>query len=89
MLEIITSDALPGLRHGFFTRKGGASSGIFAGLNCGTGSSDLSDAQKRELRIKGGVMVDVAEGAAARAGRPRWPGALAAPGMYGPDWVSG
>jgi YfiH family protein len=44
MLEIITSDALPGTRHGFFTRKGGASSGIFAGLNCGTGSSDLSDA---------------------------------------------
>ena len=44
MLEIITSEALPGTRHGFFTRKGGASSGIFAGLNCGTGSSDLSDA---------------------------------------------
>jgi YfiH family protein len=44
MLEIITSDALPGTRNGFFTRKGGASSGIFAGLNCGTGSSDLSDA---------------------------------------------
>jgi YfiH family protein len=42
-LEIITSDALP-LRHGFFTRKGGASSGIFAGLNCGAGSTDLSDA---------------------------------------------
>ena len=40
-LEIITSDALA-LRHGFFTRKGGASSGIFAGLNCGAGSSDLS-----------------------------------------------
>ena len=43
MLEIITSDALA-CRHGFFTRKGGASSGIFAGLNCGTGSSDLSEA---------------------------------------------
>ncbi len=43
MLEIITSDALPA-RHGFFTRKGGASSGIFAGLNCGTGSSDLTEA---------------------------------------------
>ena len=42
MLEIITSDALP-MRHGFFTRKGGASSGIFAGLNCGPGSSDQSD----------------------------------------------
>lgn len=41
-LEILTSDALP-VRHGFFTRKGGASSGIFAGLNCGTGSSDLAE----------------------------------------------
>ena len=43
MLEIITSDSLS-LRHGFFTRKGGASSGIFAGLNCGTGSTDLAEA---------------------------------------------
>lgn len=42
MLEILTSDALP-VRHGFFTRRGGASSGIFAGLNCGTGSTDLSE----------------------------------------------
>lgn len=44
MLEIITSDALAPLPHGFFTRKGGASSGIFQGLNCGPGSTDLSDA---------------------------------------------
>ena len=43
MLEIITSDALAP-RHGFFTRKGGASSGIFAGLNCGTGSTDQAEA---------------------------------------------
>lgn len=42
MLEIITSEAIPA-RHGFFTRKGGASSGIFSGLNCGPGSSDLSE----------------------------------------------
>ena len=42
-LQIITSDALVP-RHGFFTRKGGASSGIFAGLNCGTGSSDQTEA---------------------------------------------
>jgi YfiH family protein len=42
MLEIITSSALAP-RHGFFTRKGGASSGIFLGLNCGTGSSDQAD----------------------------------------------
>jgi YfiH family protein len=39
-LEILTADSLAPLRHGFFTRAGGASSGIFSGLNCGTGSSD-------------------------------------------------
>ncbi len=38
-LQPITSDDLPA-RHGFFTRAGGASSGVFAGLNCGLGSSD-------------------------------------------------
>lgn len=42
MLEILTSESLT-VRHGFFTRKGGASSGIFSGLNCGTGSSDQSE----------------------------------------------
>lgn len=42
-LEIITADALAPLRHGFFTRKGGASSGVFSGLNCGTGSSDQTE----------------------------------------------
>ena len=39
-LEILTADSLHPLRHGFFTRRGGASSGVFAGLNCGPGSSD-------------------------------------------------
>lgn len=39
-LEILKSPALSGVSHGFFTRKGGASSGIFKGLNCGCGSSD-------------------------------------------------
>lgn len=39
-LEILTSDHLAPAHHGFFTRRGGASSGIFLGLNCGTGSSD-------------------------------------------------
>ncbi len=43
-LEILTSDSLAPARHGFFTRRGGASSGIFEGLNCGVGSSDHSDA---------------------------------------------
>ena len=42
-LNILTSEALTPLRHGFFTRRGGASSGVFAGLNCGMGSSDQTE----------------------------------------------
>ena len=45
-LEIITADGLTSLRHAFFTRRGGASSGVFAGLNCGPGSSDQGEAVK-------------------------------------------
>lgn len=43
-LEIITAEPLIPLRHGFFTRRGGASSGVFSGLNCGYGSSDQTEA---------------------------------------------
>jgi YfiH family protein len=32
--------AIPGLRHAFFTRDGGVSGGIYAGLNGGLGSND-------------------------------------------------
>lgn len=39
-LEILTHPLLSGVKHGFFTRKGGASSGLFSGLNCGRRSSD-------------------------------------------------
>ena len=42
-LEILTSDSLTPFRHGFFTRRGGASSGVFGGLNCGQGSSDQAN----------------------------------------------
>lgn len=42
-LEILTSDLLAPTRHGFFTRAGGASSGVFAGLNCSHGSSDQTE----------------------------------------------
>jgi polyphenol oxidase len=34
---------LPGIRHGFFTREGGVSEGIYAGLNCGLGSKDVQE----------------------------------------------
>lgn len=42
-LEILTSDMLTPVKHGFFTRRGGASSGVFEGLNCGLGSSDQTE----------------------------------------------
>ncbi|MBB1498219.1 peptidoglycan editing factor PgeF [Paracoccus sp. MC1862] len=42
-LEILTHPSLQPIRHGFFTRKGGASSGLFSGLNCGRGSTDQRD----------------------------------------------
>jgi hypothetical protein len=36
--------ALPGIAHGFFTRRGGVSEGIYASLNCGVGSKDNGEA---------------------------------------------
>jgi YfiH family protein len=36
--------ALPGIAHGFFTRDGGVSDGLYASLNVGLGSRDLRDA---------------------------------------------
>ncbi|NOX73758.1 MAG: peptidoglycan editing factor PgeF [Alphaproteobacteria bacterium] len=50
-LEILTADELLPFRHGFFTRKGGVSSGIYEGLNCGPGSSDQSDAVLANRRL--------------------------------------
>ena len=35
---------MPGVAHAFFTRQGGVSTGIYAGLNTGTGSADSRDA---------------------------------------------
>jgi polyphenol oxidase len=57
-LEIVTSRALLPIRHGFFTRRGGASSGVFEGLNCGVGSSDQSDMVRiNRARVAGAIGV--------------------------------
>lgn len=40
MLSCPTLSSLKSIRHGFFTRQGGASDGIYASLNCGPGSGD-------------------------------------------------
>ncbi len=42
---------LDGIRHGFFTRRGGVSGGLYAGLNCGGGSGDDSSAVERNRRL--------------------------------------
>jgi len=53
-IELITAESLAPLTHGFFTRRGGASSGVFHGLNCGKGSSD----QAEIVRINRGRVAD-------------------------------
>jgi hypothetical protein len=43
--------AVAGVRHGFFTRRGGGSQGIYAGLNVGAGSRDDPAAVAENRRI--------------------------------------
>lgn len=40
MLQAPSLSKLPGIRHGFFTRAGGVSEGIYESLNAGVGSED-------------------------------------------------
>jgi polyphenol oxidase len=47
------------IRHGFFTREGGVSTGIYASLNCGPGSADAPDAVA-ENRGRAMAMLDQA-----------------------------
>ena len=57
---MIQADALrdcPRIRHGFFTRQGGVSAGIYASLNCGYGSNDessnVTENRRRALALIG------------------------------------
>src|SRR5215472_15545899 len=50
--------AIPGLRHAFFTREGGVSGGVYAGLNGGIGSHDdptLVRENRRRMAAQMGV----------------------------------
>ena len=56
-LPILTSallDQAPGVRHGFFTRRGGVSRGVYADLNVGAGSRDdpVAIAENRRLAAR-------------------------------------
>ncbi len=58
-LHAMELEDLPGIRHGFYTRVGGVSTGIYRGLNCGPGSND--DASAVELnRTRVAISMNVA-----------------------------
>jgi polyphenol oxidase len=47
-------DETGGIRHGFFTREGGVSQGLYASLNCGLGSADTREAvRENRARVAG------------------------------------
>ncbi|WP_068875056.1 MULTISPECIES: peptidoglycan editing factor PgeF [unclassified Phenylobacterium] len=62
-LPVLTSPLLnlPGIRHAFFTRQGGVSTGIYASLNVGVGSKDdpeaVSENRRRAAAHLGGDLV--------------------------------
>lgn len=55
-LTVVTSALLQdaGVRHAFFTRQGGVSQGLYAGLNVGEGSKDAPDAVLENRRLAAG-----------------------------------
>ena len=62
-LTAVCLSGLPGIAHGFFTREGGVSTGIYAGLNCGFGSNDapalVTENRARAARHLGARAPDV------------------------------
>ena len=59
MIEASQLSRLPGIRHGFFTRRGGASEGLYASLNCGFGSGDdLGLVARNRAKVAENLSVD-------------------------------
>lgn len=50
-VEVVTARTLAGIPHGFFGRRGGVSTGVVAGLNCGLGSDDDPHAVAENRRL--------------------------------------
>ena len=72
-----------GVRHGFFTREGGVSQGIYAGLNAGVGSKDdraaVAENRRRVAEWMGGGLDDLCgcyqiHSAVARVAEAGWNG---------------
>ncbi|WP_293487905.1 laccase domain-containing protein, partial [Parvibaculum sp.] len=59
MLKAKPLEVLSHIRHGFFTREGGVSRGIYASLNCGYGSDDNPDnVTENRARVAGKLSVE-------------------------------
>jgi YfiH family protein len=56
MLASSLLSAIPGIRHAFFTREGGVSGGVYAGLNGGLGSRDDPAAVRENRRRMAGQL---------------------------------
>lgn len=61
MIEAASLTACEGIRHGFFTRTGGVSGGVYESLNCGIGSNDET-AKVVENRARVGQTLGAAPG---------------------------
>jgi polyphenol oxidase len=48
-----TLESCDGIRHGFFTRQGGVSTGIYSSLNCGLGSRDGAENVRQNRALVG------------------------------------
>jgi hypothetical protein len=51
MITLDLLDRDPRIRHGFFTRRGGVSGGLFESLNCGFGSGDAAETVARNRAL--------------------------------------
>lgn len=60
MITLSALNEIIRIRHGFFTREGGVSTGIYASLNCGPGSVD-QPAAVAENRARAMAMMDLPE----------------------------
>ncbi len=55
MIQAKTLADLDSVQHGFFTRRGGVSSGLYSSLNCGYGSGDSPDNVRENRRRVAGT----------------------------------
>jgi copper oxidase (laccase) domain-containing protein len=61
ILQAASLSALDGLRHAFFTRGGGVSTGVYASLNSGIGSQDAPENVAENRARMAGAMAVAAE----------------------------